>query len=77
MVGAILLFAIVASGYTDYDAATDWYRVVDQEEIAALDHLVAVSVLGTWLWRPRDSMESGRVVGSGIRRKTDLPWRGH
>jgi hypothetical protein len=37
--GVILFLAVVASGYADYDAATDWYRVVDHEEIAALDRL--------------------------------------
>lgn len=43
VLGVVLFFAVVASGYTDYDAATDWYRVVDHEEIAALDHLMDVS----------------------------------
>jgi hypothetical protein len=42
-VGGILLLTIVTSGYTDYDAAADYYRVVDHEEIAALDQLVAAS----------------------------------
>jgi hypothetical protein len=44
--GGILLLAIVASGYADYDAATDYYRVVDHEEIAALDRLAKVSEPG-------------------------------
>jgi hypothetical protein len=44
--GGILLLAIVASGYVDYDAATDWYRVVDDEEIAALDQLAVASSPG-------------------------------
>ena len=43
VLGGVLCFAIVAGGYADYDAATDWYRVVDHQEIAALDELVAVS----------------------------------
>ena len=46
VVGAILVFAVVASGYTDYDAATDWYRVVDHTEIAALDQLAEISSPG-------------------------------
>jgi hypothetical protein len=45
-VGGIVLLAVVTSGYTDYDAATDWYRVVDHQEIAALDELVAASSPG-------------------------------
>jgi hypothetical protein len=43
VVGVVVCFAVVASGYADYDAATDWYRVVDHEEIAALDRLVEAS----------------------------------
>ena len=44
--GAVLVFAVVAGGYADYDAATDWYRVVDHEEIAALDQLAEGSSPG-------------------------------
>jgi hypothetical protein len=43
VLGAILLVAVAASGYTDYDAATDYYRVVDDAEIAALDQLAEIS----------------------------------
>jgi hypothetical protein len=39
VLGGVLLIAIVSSGYQDYDAATDFYRVVDHAEIAALDQL--------------------------------------
>jgi hypothetical protein len=46
VLGAILVFATVASGYQDYDAATDYYRVVDNPEVAALDHLMEVSQPG-------------------------------
>jgi len=43
VLGGVVLLAIVASGYTDYDAATDYYRVVDHQEIAALEELAEVS----------------------------------
>ena len=46
VLGTVLFFAVVASGYTDYDAATDWYRVVDHQEIAALDQLADASSPG-------------------------------
>ncbi len=62
VLGAVLVFAVVASGYTDYDTATDWYRVVDKEEIAALDHLVEVS-------RPEDL-----VVASAGQHENQVGW---
>jgi hypothetical protein len=46
VLGGVLFVAIVASGFTAYDTATDWYRVVDHEEIAALDNLTEMSSPG-------------------------------
>ena len=62
VVGVVVFLAVVASGYADYDAATDWYRVVDHEEIAALDHLVEAS-------RPGDL-----VVASAGHHKNQVGW---
>jgi len=62
VLGIVLTFAVVASGYTDYDAATDWYRVVDHEEIASLDHLMEVS-------RPGDL-----VVASAGHHENQVGW---
>jgi hypothetical protein len=42
-VGLTVVLSLVASGYGRYDAATDWYRVVDYGEIEALDHLKEVA----------------------------------
>ena len=60
--GGVLFFAIIASGYTDYDVATDWYRVVDHEEIAALDQLARAS-------RPGDL-----VVASAGHHQNQVGW---
>ena len=62
VVGVVLFLAVVASGYADYDAATDWYRVVDHEEIAALDRLVEAS-------RPGDL-----VVASAGHHENQVGW---
>jgi hypothetical protein len=44
--GFSLVTALVAGGLSLYSTATDWYRVVDSPEIAALDHLNEVSRSG-------------------------------
>ncbi|MGB8360757.1 MAG: 6-pyruvoyl-tetrahydropterin synthase-related protein [Acidimicrobiia bacterium] len=44
--GFSLVAALVAGGLSLYSTATDWYRVVDTPEIAALDHLNEVSQPG-------------------------------
>lgn len=44
--GLSLVAALVAGGLSLYSTATDWYRVVDSPEIAALDHLKEVSQPG-------------------------------
>jgi hypothetical protein len=46
VIGGVLLLAVVASGYTDYDQTTDFYRAVGKEEIGALHHLMEVSGAG-------------------------------
>jgi hypothetical protein len=43
VLGISLIAALVAGGVSRYMTATDWYRVVDSPEIAALDHLNDVS----------------------------------
>jgi hypothetical protein len=44
--GFSLVAALVVGGLSLYATATDWYRVVDSPEIAALDHLGEVSQPG-------------------------------
>lgn len=46
VLGISLIAALVAGGLNRYVRATDWYRVVDTPEIAALDHLSEVSQPG-------------------------------
>ena len=46
ILGISLAAALVAGGLNRYVNATDWYRVVDTPEIAALDHLGEVSQPG-------------------------------
>ena len=41
--GIAVVAALLAGGLSFYVTATDWYRVVDHAEIAALDHLADVS----------------------------------
>ncbi len=62
VLGVVLIFAVVASGYSDYDVATDWYRVVDHGEIAALEHMMEVS-------RPGDL-----VVASAGHHENQVGW---
>jgi hypothetical protein len=44
--GVSLVAALVAGGLALYATATDWYRVVDEPEVAALDRLAADSERG-------------------------------
>lgn len=46
IVGVALVASLATSGVTVYDAATDWYRVVDRPEIASLDRLSSDSQPG-------------------------------
>jgi len=45
-IGVTMLAAIVAGGLGSYSSATDWYRVIDLQELSALDRLREVSRAG-------------------------------